>query len=261
MWKLYNGEVTLTMDARHIYRVVDEKHGIAKPKPVINVTSVLGIIDKSRGLLPWAVGLAVAEFEAHVKPGVALDEIQIQTIGNAMKVAHTVKKEQAATIGSIVHKYAEDRLGLEDVDLPTAEAARSGAEAFDGWLEQHDIRPLHVEKKLYSRKYGYAGTVDFVGLIDGKMFVADFKTSNSIYPEMQLQTAAYAMALREEYPDLKIDARAIIRFSKEDGSFEFCELPNQQVRDELAFLSALSLHQWNKAASSEIYAIKKAMAA
>ena len=60
---------------------------------------------------------------------------------------------------------------------------------------------------MASEKLGYAGTLDRVITIDGKTYLVDIKTSNSIYPSYWLQLAAY----RELLGDLhKIDGVAIL---------------------------------------------------
>ena len=64
-----------------------------------------------------------------------------------------------------------------------------------------------MELHMASEKLGYAGTLDRVITIDGKTYLVDIKTSNSIYPSYWLQLAAY----RELLGDLKkIDGVAIL---------------------------------------------------
>ena len=64
-----------------------------------------------------------------------------------------------------------------------------------------------MELHMASEKLGYAGTLDRVITMDGKTYLVDIKTSNSIYPSYWLQLAAY----RELLGDLhKIDGVAIL---------------------------------------------------
>ena len=44
---------------------------------------------------------------------------------------------------------------------------------------------------VFSEKYGYAGTIDYVCTIDGKTYIVDFKTSKQVWPEYELQVSAY----------------------------------------------------------------------
>lgn len=56
-----------------------------------------------------------------------------------------------------------------------------------------DLVELHMASSLL----GYAGTLDRVLWIDGKSYLVDIKTSNSIYPSYWLQLAAYRHLLQE----------------------------------------------------------------
>lgn len=53
------------------------------------------------------------------------------------------------------------------------------------------------EKFVYSDEHKYAGTMDLVVMLDGKKWLLDTKTSNSLHKANELQLAAYAVALKE----------------------------------------------------------------
>lgn len=70
---------------------------------------------------------------------------------------------------------------------------------------------LHAsEIHLLNHTHKYAGTCDLVMMIDGKRWLLDIKTSNSIHTSYNLQLAAYATAWNETYPEEKIDEVGII---------------------------------------------------
>lgn len=79
--------------------------------------------------------------------------------------------------------------------------------AFTDWFNEMKPEILGVETAVFSHKYGYAGRVDFVCILDGKVTVLDFKTSGSMYPHFPLQFASYAQAI-EETTDLKVEQTA-----------------------------------------------------
>jgi hypothetical protein len=56
---------------------------------------------------------------------------------------------------------------------------------------------LKAEFRLFSRRYGYAGTGDVLGLLDGKLALGDFKCGEPDDVAADLQTAAYVGALYE----------------------------------------------------------------
>lgn len=79
--------------------------------------------------------------------------------------------------------------------------------SFVDWYKEVKPEILGVEVALFSKKYGYAGRVDCVCIIDGKLTVIDWKTSGSMYPHFPLQYASYANAI-EETTDLKVEQTA-----------------------------------------------------
>ena len=58
---------------------------------------------------------------------------------------------------------------------------------------------MENEKTVVSKKNKFAGTVDIIGKVNGKLYVIDVKTNNSgaIYETYHLQVSAYIEALRE----------------------------------------------------------------
>ena len=80
---------------------------------------------------------------------------------------------------------------------------------FKEFWEMVDPELIAVEKFVYSDKYEYAGTADLVCKIKGKVWLIDFKTSNSLHRSYNLQLASYAKAW-EEIHDQKIDRTGIL---------------------------------------------------
>jgi hypothetical protein len=82
-------------------------------------------------------------------------------------------------------------------------------------LKFHEFWSIHKptliesEIHLFSEKYNYAGTCDLVVEMDGKRWLLDIKTSNSLHTSYDLQLAAYAQAWNELYAE-KIDHIGII---------------------------------------------------
>lgn len=238
---LYGGAVKLCFDPKkHLYTV----DGV----PVDGVTSALGVIAKP-ALVPWAVKMTAEAIERAWQPGKAYDELEVARAIADAKRAHREKTSDAAAIGTMVHKWAEEYL-LSDHEpaMPINVQARNGAQAFLSWVDQHEVGTLYSERKIYSRAYNYAGTCDLIAIIDGRLTVADFKTSSGLYSEMRYQLSAYKAALVEEGIVPADAGRAVIRFDKRDGSFEFHRLPDEDDEEDFnAFLSALMLHRRQKA--------------
>src|SRR5512144_522209 len=96
-YPLYNGEIILLFDpVRHQYFVGEEQ--------VDGATGILSAIAKP-ALLPWGVNMTVGYLAENLKPGIALDELQIKALLDAAKKAHTVKRDTAGDIGTMIHAW------------------------------------------------------------------------------------------------------------------------------------------------------------
>lgn len=235
-FELYDGAVSLNFDeAKHAYRV--------NGKWIPSVTTALGTIAKP-ALVPWAAKMAAELVANELKPGVALDEVAIRELAERAKNAHRDRARQAAGIGTDVHTWAERFARGENPPMPINPQIRSGVDAFISWTKQHDFRPVYLERKVFSRRHEYAGTVDAVAYIDGVAAVADWKTSSGIWDEYRLQLAAYQQALSEEGVIDEDTDRWIVRFDKESGEFEAVKLPRDTYeRDARGFRAALALYR------------------
>lgn len=121
-------------------------------------------------------------------------------------------KRKSADEGTMVHEAVQAILTNNDpkIDPIIAPAIR----AFQDFLEEKNIQvdPETVEKRVVNYNERYAGTVDSLALIDGRFGVLDIKTSQSIYRDYNLQTAAYFPALQEEFRNLQ--TRWILRIDQ-----------------------------------------------
>lgn len=87
---------------------------------------------------------------------------------------------------------------LEDITLEEYQAIMS----FADWHK--DVKPetIAIETTVFNEEWNYAGTVDYVCKIDGKVWIIDFKTSKAIYPPYEIQVSAYKHAM--DYPDAQL---------------------------------------------------------
>ncbi len=123
----------------------------------------------------------------------------------------TVKK-QSADEGTLVHETAEAVLVGE---TPTIDPKILPAmEALTRFKEENNIQvhPDWVEKRIIHFGERYAGTIDALALIGGKFGVLDIKTSQAIYRDYDLQTAAYYASLQDQFKNLQ--TRWILRIDQ-----------------------------------------------
>lgn len=238
----------------HRYTVWD---GGRKVPNVPSVTRVCEVIDKSGPLLNWAVNCALEIVSGAIKPGVAYDEEVLRTIRSVAARAHREKKRDAADIGTQAHNHLELLLkervrGGNSGPCPWTTSTTGGIrpeeprvaaciEAAVGWLNSHEVHPIHTERIVYSRKHRVVGKLDNLSIVDGQFALVDWKSSKGIYPEHRLQTAAYVYLWEEETGE-RVESRVLVKLGKEDGTFEPHPLARaEQNKDWRGFLAALKL--------------------
>ncbi len=234
--KLYGGEVELLFDSfKHLYTFNNKK--------VTSVTQALSIINKP-ALVAWAANSAIEYVSTQIEAGKQYDELQLQAIFEAGRKNHYNKKQEAGNLGTFVHKWVEDYIKGNNPAMPVNVELQDSIKKFLGWVEKHKVTFLLSEQQIFSRKYNYTGTLDFICKIEGEMYVGDLKTSSGIYPEYLIQTAAYRFARVEEYPDEKYKGQLIVRVGK-DGSFEFAVMRDDVWYSKMfvAFMAALKLQE------------------
>lgn len=209
---VYGGKVDLIFDTfKHQYSVDGEI--------IPGVTTVLGVLSKPQ-LMYWAANCAADYFKENIKPGVALDELEIDSLWQRAKKAHTQKKTDAGSLGSFVHHWVEDYINGKKPEMPINADMRGAVERFLEWEKKHQVKFLLSEQPIYSQSKRYAGTTDFICQIDGKMWLGDLKTSNAVYSEYISQASAYLNARVEEFPSEVYAGAVIVRVGKEDGEVE-----------------------------------------
>lgn len=246
-YTLYNGEVELFFqEDKHLYTIGGFQ--------VDGTTTALGIINKP-ALMYWAVNMALEYIGNNLKPGQALDEVQLKNLLADAKVAHKKKSTDAANIGTMIHEWIEQWITGKNPKTPINIMMKLATDKFLEWVKENKVEFVDSERIVYSRKWGYAGTLDFIATINGKFVLGDFKTSTGIYDEYWLQVAAYEQAYREEFPDKQIDGAVIVRCGK-DGSLEIKE--SDAYKDNvMAFNAALVLYRRLKKMKDEAFKAKQ----
>lgn len=245
--KLYGGEVELLFyPDSHRFKMAGERSFL------LGVTSVTGVINKSDVLVPWAVGLAVAHVRRYLEESTGpytIDEL-LPVIADAAR-AHDAAKYQAASIGDQVHGYAEafatSRIAkamLPKLPTDADEKVLNGINAFLGWVTANDVAFQDAERLVMSRRFRYAGILDAIATVNGKLTLIDYKTTKAIYDEARFQVAGYLQAYTEE-TDAEIEQVLILNFSKETGELTELRIPADENmdRDFPVFRACLEIKQ------------------
>lgn len=190
--------------------------------------------------------------EIKSKPGL---EVFFREVGDYASVEEI--KNRSAEEGSMVHAVVQGLLTGQENSIPKEIAP--AVETFQRFNETRHIvfHKEYVERQIKSSRYRYAGTVDALATIDGKFGVLDIKTSTGFYPEYNLQTAAYVLALqefavrRELGLPRDIQTRWILRINqhrvcKECGAFLREKGGRKKIRIKIGSISCASdeAHEW-----------------
>lgn len=243
---LYGGEIEIDFFPNsHQYKLNGER--------LDSVTSITGLIDKSRALMKWAEDLARAYFQTLEANG---QDITVDDWEHAITL-HRQRRDEAADIGKAVHKWIEEWIALtpakrKKVEMPEDESVLNGVIAFLAWVKQNDVKFVQSERFVYSRKHHYVGTMDNAFMVgkDKTVILGDFKTSNYIGVEAILQLVGYAIAFSEE-EGIEPKKLAIQHFNKKTGEFKVYDYEfTEELRD--GFLALAKVKQSIKVAEKVI---------
>ena len=107
--------------------------------------------------------------------------------------------EKSAEEGTLVHEVSQAILLGKDPEVDPS--IKPAIDAFKKFLSEKNIQtsPEYIERRIVHYDHRYAGTIDALALIDGQFGVMDIKTSQAIYRDYNLQTAAYMDSLKHEF--------------------------------------------------------------
>jgi hypothetical protein len=285
----YGNTIRLWFDS-DAHEYLREYGGELVPQP--SVTQLLKIIDKSEYLIPWAAKRVVEKvaatwpiicdgLEDYTKP-LPLDQFQ-ELLDTAKKAPREIL-EDAGNVGEEAHRALENAINfaistnggvVEKLVSPVNDPrAQSCCAAALDWMKKHRVIWVSTERKIYSREYEYAGTMDglaYVSACDDKRCcpvrfanrhsVIDWKSSNQLSISYLYQVAAYTRAYMEEVPASISDA-FILRLGKEDGEFEPWHTESAELDEDFkAFLACLELTGRHERTKERMSAAKKARTA
>ena len=191
-------------DIAHTYKVNDVK-----------IPSVTRIIDAcfEKNLTNWAISIGDVEYH--------------RIIAEALEIGNYTHEW--------IEKYIDKGVGILGTNY--------SVQAFLEWEEKFKPEWIDSERKVYCDRYKYAGTVDAVAKINGRVCVIDFKTSKKIYKPYHLQVTAYAQAIKRIDGLRQWPLGIILRLDKLTGEYE------QKVfepKDHMStFIKCLELRQWS----------------
>lgn len=157
--------------------------------------------------------------------------------------------DSLADIGTLAHRMILDHLcGLETdssaYNADTVSLASNCFASYLSWENANKIEPVMMEKPLVSEVYQYGGTADFLGYVNGRMTLVDFKTGKAIYPEHFYQLAAYSAIINECRPELgNIEQYIVLNIPRGEGDAFDTKVKASLVPEWSIFQSALNIYR------------------
>jgi hypothetical protein len=231
---------------------------------MVGVTKVLGQLDKSAGLIPWAVNMAVDYLSERIS------NLELTTEDfNIARTLHKQKKNDAAKGGTSFHNVIEHYINTvingHTFCMDITKEQSDGLMLFQNWVSEHNVKFIAAERPVASLEYCYAGTADIIAEVDGVITLVDLKTTGAIYNTALMQVAAYAEALNETQEPIKvtfngndqswtktfdpieqeIKASSVLRISRDGTEIEY-KVNKQHDRKYQAFLALLDFFYLEK---------------
>lgn len=182
----------------------------------------------------------------------------------------TIIKEAGLADWRFVHEFYRDRgsrahkaihFNIEcDLDLNScADDCVGYVISATDFLRAHSGRTIAVERRVGSVSLWYAGTLDWIGLMDScrdvtccprpfrdALTLLDWKTSKQFHPATAIQTVAYADAYYEETKSL-VRRRICVLVDIDGGGARQREYDvRDHVRDRNAWRAALTCCAWRR---------------
>lgn len=189
-------EIVLVDKEKGVYRVTtqderwytqetkDEVSGLPVFKFIPSVTWICGFYPKGVQFYKWLASKGWDEAEA----------IKTAAGDKGSKVHKAIENIIAGGTVKMEDMYVNNSTGKsEELSVEEYEAIMS----FVTWADEAKPKFLLTEATVTSEKYGFSGTVDCVAKIKDDVYIIDFKTSQNIWQEYEMQISAYKQALTE----------------------------------------------------------------
>jgi len=233
----------ITRDRWHRYTHA----GIVYP----GVTSIIKIIDKSDALMAWASRNTAEAALAQLDHLVSLrDTVGPEGVIKALTARSSWKRDEAASIGSDIHGYAE-RIARGEPFAVLSGPIMARVEAYREWWASSGWRLRLAEALVVNPTVGYGGTLDLLAYDEtGRTVLADVKTGQNLYADsIRLQLAAYGDADLiapqggpKAWPMPQVERYVVLHVTEE--GVRIVDVPVGGP-DRQAFVSAVLLSAWH----------------
>lgn len=212
-----------------VYRFDEDKHVHSlNGKPLTGVTSLIDKTLSKPALIPWAVKTTIEWIQNNCPLQSSIDGTSAYIVTkldleNAKK-EHSKRKTDAGDWGTRVHSSCEQ--WCITGELPVDEDILPSVMNFVNFIQDNGFVVKGVERNVWSKEWWIGGIFDLVLEKDGKVYIADIKTSSGIYDSHFIQMGAYYKCILENnwQKDYGVEefSGAIVINLKKDGKIATC---------------------------------------
>ncbi len=224
---------------------------IDKTKGIIQITTyderwyAKGVEDEETGLPKYRFYPSVTWITSYYPKGIGFMKWLAQKGWDEAELA----KEEAGAKGYKVHLGASALLQGETITTSECIPPEFGAEpeplkadeyeclmSLVGWVNSlENFEVIAVEYTAFNEAEKYAGTIDLICRINGQLYLVDFKISNQIWPEYELQLSGYfhlevdleKLGIKKEEWEKRKLAILQLGYAKNKNNWKFTEVEDQ----------------------------------
>lgn len=168
------------------------------------------------------------------KPGLSLWKQRTPNWRQILKEAQDVGKKSHAIIEGYLKNKPISYLWSKEVEYTFS--------SFLKWKFKNDFELINSELMTWSEE-GFAGTIDIICKLDGKLTLCDIKTGTRYYPEQLLQLCGYRYCF-EERTGQKIENMGILKLEKDEIFYTWREFNNEDYKRGIsAFIEVFETYQ------------------
>jgi len=157
--------------------------------------------------------------------------------------------QAAGDKGSKVHYACQDIDSGKGVNIQTSKYLNHSTEkeeeltpeeiecilAFQSWTDVFKPELLASELTAFNDNYGYAGTIDKIYRLEGRIYIVDLKTGQNIWPSTELQISSYsnleidykALGIKDEEWQARKLAILQIGYYRNERKYKFTEMEDK----------------------------------
>jgi hypothetical protein len=153
---------------------------------------------------------------------------------------------KAAEEGTCTHYLAQCSIMSETPEMGTyppdiVKVAKPSHKQFLKWLKNNDVITLGSELQMVSEEHRFGGTIDVLGILNGKLTVIDIKRTMAIYTSHRIQLAGYCH-MTAEVLGIPVPEACIVRLNKAGTGYEALQYDNLDM-EWRAFLICREIYE------------------